>query len=174
MVDFEFRQLDESDEGIYRKFEQEFVEGGGRQAPGAAFAEELSYEEWLKKTRDYDRGYNLKDGHVQATIYFLIRKSDSKILGALDLRHRLSEYLLKFGGNIGYGVVPSERRKGYASMMVQKALKICKSMGMKKVLITCDKDNIASAKTIQKNGGTLENEVVTDEGVFRQRYWIKT
>jgi predicted acetyltransferase len=75
------------------------------------------------------------------------------------------------GGHIGYGIRPSERKKGYATEILRQALDIMKDLNINKVLITCDKENIGSAKTIIKNGGILESEGVSDESVF-QRYWI--
>ena len=75
------------------------------------------------------------------------------------------------GGHIGDGIRPSERRKGYATQMVGLALEECKRIGIKKVLMVCDKDNIGSAKSITKNGGILENEQKED-GKVEQRYWI--
>ena len=79
--------------------------------------------------------------------------------------------MLLNGGHIGDGVRPSERRKGYATEMIKLALEECKKLGLDKVLMVCDKDNIGSARSIKKNGGVLENEVLVD-GVLEQRYWI--
>ena len=89
----------------------------------------------------------------------------------IDIRHRLNEYLLQFGGNIGYSVRPSQRRKGYATEMLALALEECRKLGLDRALVTCDKTNIGSAKTIQKNGGILENEVLEGDRIT-QRYWI--
>ena len=83
----------------------------------------------------------------------------------------LNDALLKNGGHIGDGVRPSERRKGVATKMIALALEECKKLGIDKVLMVCDKDNIGSAKSIIKNGGVLENEIAED-GVIEQRYWI--
>lgn len=91
--------------------------------------------------------------------------------GSIDIRHRLNEYLLQFGGNIGYSVRPSQRRKGYATEMLALALEECRKWGLNRALVTCDKTNIGSAKTIQKNGGVLENEVLEGDRIT-QRYWI--
>lgn len=77
----------------------------------------------------------------------------------------------QFGGHIGYGVRPGSRRNGYATTMLALGLSKCRDLGMEKVLLTCYKDNIASAKTIIQNGGILDNEVL-DHGALKQRYWI--
>ena len=79
--------------------------------------------------------------------------------------------MLLNGGHIGDGVRPSERRKGIATKMISLALKECRKLGINKVLMVCDKGNIGSAKSIENNGGILENEVVVN-GVVEQRYWI--
>ena len=94
------------------------------------------------------------------------------MVGAVNIRHYLNESLLLNGGHIGNGVVPSERRKGKATKMIYLALEECRALGLKNVLMVCDKENIGSAKSIQNNGGILENEVEV-EGVVEQRYWIK-
>ena len=93
------------------------------------------------------------------------------MVGAVNIRHYLNEALLLNGGHIGDGVRPSERRKGIATAMIALALQECKKLGIEKVLMVCDKENIASAKSILKNGGVLENEIVID-GTVEQRYWI--
>nr|WP_242568203.1 GNAT family N-acetyltransferase [Clostridium botulinum] len=94
-----------------------------------------------------------------------------KLIGMIDIRHKLNEYLFEFGGHIGYSIRKSEGRKRYAKEMLHLALEKFKDMNMEKVLITCSKENIASAKTIIYNGGVLENEVSEGERIT-QRYWI--
>jgi predicted acetyltransferase len=112
-----------------------------------------NYEEWVEKINvDLDRD---RDGIVPATTYFAF--VGDRIVGTIQIRHKLNDYLLKFGGHIGYGVLPSERRKGYATEMLRLALDKCKTLGIEKALITCDKHNIASARIILKNQGVLEN-----------------
>ena len=171
MEDIEFRRLTILDEKAYHQYIDEFLKANERIIPTAIYDPDLSFSEWLERSHNIEKGKTLPEKWVPATSYFLLRKSDGKILGALDLRHELNDHLLKYGGHIGYGVAPSERQKGYASYMLSAALPICKSLGITNVLITCNKENLGSARTIQKNGGVLENEVTYD-GVTRQRYWI--
>ena len=93
------------------------------------------------------------------------------MVGAVNIRHDLNYYLLKYGGHIGDGIRPSERRKGDPTEMIRRALEECRELGLTRVLMTCDKNNIGSAKSIIRNGGILENEVL-EEGSIKQRYWI--
>jgi len=128
------------------------------------------FKTWLEDTYKFEKEETCPTDFVPAYTYFLVNNS-GKILGALNLRLYLNEYLLNFGGHIGYGIRPSERHKGYATQMLALALPIVKNLGISKVLITCDKSNIGSAKTIINNGGVLENEV-REDGKIVQRYWI--
>lgn len=90
------------------------------------------------------------------------------VLGFIAIRHRLNDYLLEHGGHIGYSIRPSRRREGHASRAVGLALKRCDELGIDRVLITCEDDNAASARTIESHGGVLED---VREGV--RRYWIE-
>ncbi|MFL0248606.1 GNAT family N-acetyltransferase [Candidatus Clostridium stratigraminis] len=132
-----------------------------------------NYEELLNFWRDMATSKAYEKGFVPSTLYFLVGE-DKKIYGSLHVRHELNDYLLNYGGHIGYGIRPTQRKKGYASKMLSEALllPIIKELDIKKVLITCDKSNTASAKTIISNGGILENEIMED-GEVTQRYWIE-
>lgn len=126
--------------------------------------------DWICKAEHWD---TCPPKWIPDTQFISIRKSDGKLIGMLDIRHELNEMCLKLFGGIGYSIHPDERGKGYASEQLSLAKEICRSMGMNKILVTCHKDNLASAKTIQKNGGILENEVVDERnGEVLQRYWI--
>ena len=113
---------------------------------------------------------DLPEGMVEHSTYWLVNENN-RILGAVNIRHKLNEKLLQAGGHIGYGIRPSERRKGNASEALSQSLNIARSLGIHSALVVCDKNNVGSAKTIQKNGGVLENEVEKD-GEVMQRYWI--
>lgn len=91
-----------------------------------------------------------------------------EVLGFIAIRHRLNDYLLNHGGHIGYSIRPSRRRQGHASRAVGLALERCRELGIDRALITCENDNAASARTIENNGGVLED---VREGI--RRYWIE-
>ena len=111
------------------------------------------------------------DGKVPDTTLFCLDEDRDIFVGAVNIRHYLTEEMLVNGGHIGDGIRPSERRKGYATAMIGLALKEAKKLGINRVLMVCDKNNIGSAKSIINNGGILENEVVVN-GITEQRYWI--
>ena len=111
-------------------------------------------------------------GLVPDSTFFCLDEERNIIVGAVNIRHYLNESLFLNGGHIGDGVRPSERRKGIATKMIALALDECKNLGITKVLMVCEKENIGSAKSIQNNGGILENEIEVD-GVIEQRYWIE-
>lgn len=113
------------------------------------------------------------ENRVPDSVFFLLDEERDRLLGAVNIRHYLNEGLLRNGGHIGDGVRPSERRKGYATAMIRLALDECRKLGLDRVLIVCDKDNIGSAKSIVNNGGVLENEIVGEDGAVEQRYWIE-
>lgn len=111
------------------------------------------------------------DGKVPDTTLFCLDDDRNIFVGAVNIRHYLTKEMLVNAGHIGDGVRPSERRKGYATAMIGLALQEAKKLGISRVLMCCDKENIGSAKSIMKNGGILENEVVVN-GTTEQRYWI--
>lgn len=133
-----------------------------------------NYDEWLLKLeKDLDLP-NIPEGRVPANTYFFVRELDNKIVGMINIRHKLNEFLLNEGGHIGYSIRPTERKKGYGTLMLKLALQKCREMNLDKILITCDKSNVASAKIIQKNNGVLENEIFSETfSEIIQRYWIK-
>jgi len=111
------------------------------------------------------------DGLVPNSVFFCLDLDRNIFVGAVDIRHYLNDSNRLTGGHIGDGIRPSERRKGYATTMLGLALEECRKMGLNKVLITCAKNNIGSAKSIINNGGEFEGEI-EENGEIEQRYWI--
>ncbi len=110
-------------------------------------------------------------GLVPDSTFFCLDEERDMFVGAVNIRHRLNAGLLRNGGHIGDGVRPSQRRRGIATAMIALALKECEKLGLSRVLMVCDRENVGSAKSIRSNGGVLENEIEVD-GVVEQRYWI--
>lgn len=156
-------------EAAYHDFAGEWAAAGEEIVPYSARLLGRSYPDWL--AADSAIHEVAPEGFVTAHTYFLLAGGGA-ILGAINLRHALTDYLMQFGGHIGYGVRPSQRRRGYASAMLAQVLPFARSLGMERVLVTCDAANTASARTIQSNGGALENEVIDPDGEAIQRYWI--
>ena len=130
---------------------------------------------WLEQRRSMEREETCPANLVPATQLVAVDEA-GHLVGMLDIRHRLNDYLAQFGGNIGYSVRPSARRQGVATEMLRLALPVARSLGLKRVLITCLEDNEGSRRTILKNGGVYESTVVEKaegEAPERlQRYWI--
>lgn len=160
---------------IYHKeavleFKEECIKNDGKINGGGGLENADSYEEWLSHLFDMKREETTPKGLVPADTYLGFDKYD-KLVGMINIRHFLNDALLKFYGHVGYNVKKSERRKGYASEMLRQVLSKARLLGIDRLLITCAKENIASSKTIEKNGGVLENEVQNGDD-FIKRYWI--
>lgn len=109
-------------------------------------------------------------GMVPETIFWLIL--EDQFVGRLGLRHRLNEDLILFGGNIGYEIRPTMRQRGYGKLMCRMGLDEARKLGLPRVLITCDDDNLASIRIIESNGGVLENKVDNQRATLTRRYWV--
>ena len=119
------------------------------------------YEKWLDKLEE-DRNRIPNEEKVPSETYFLVRESDQKIVGMINIRLALNEKLKEFGGHIGYSIRPTERGKGYNKINLYLGLLCCQQHGIEQVLMDCDKDNLASAKTMQALGGKLVREYYDD------------
>jgi predicted acetyltransferase len=133
---------------------------------------EASFENDINILINKGKGIGLPEGWVPTSTYWLMDENFSHILGALNIRHSLTDYLRFRGGHIAYYIHRHERKKGYASKMLSLGLEICREMGIERVLITCAKSNIGSARTIINNGGILHSEDFDDNEQF-QRYCIE-
>ena len=136
---------------------------------GAANLAELSAGDWVQFVERTKHKETVSPGFVTAHTFFAL--DNDKIVGIINARHELNDYLLNLGGHIGYSVRKSERRKGYAKKMLKYSSKFLFSLGLDKILITCDKNNIISKRTIESCGGILENEVI-EATRTTLRYWI--
>ena len=133
----------------------------------------MSFELYLEVLRDQALGVNLPPDHVPST--FLLAFAEARVVGRVSIRHELNNFLHRLGGHIGYVVVPEFRRRGYATEILRQSLDIARDrLGLTRVLLTCDDDNVGSIRTIEKNGGVLEN-VVSGADLFKpkRRYWIE-
>lgn len=151
-------------------FRQEFINHEEDLHGGASLVQATSFEEWYRDVINDFHEETVRPGWVPASTYLALTK-DGRMVGIINVRHRLNDFLINYGGHIGYSIRRSERRKGYATEMLRLALDECRKFNLKEVLLTCDKENIGSAKTIINNGGVLENEVPEGERMT-QRYWI--
>ena len=133
-----------------------------------------TYEEWLDNNiKLHDEKYASEKGLVPAFTYFLIREDDNKIVGMIDLRLGLNEYLRNYGGHIGYSIRPTERRKGYNKINLYLILKEAKRNNLDKVLITCEDYNDGSRKTILSFDGIFEKNTFDEsDNETMELYWI--
>ena len=131
-----------------------------------------SIEDWLEELKKRSSEATVPEGLVPSSTYLGVREKDNYIVGMIDIRHYLNEYLTQVGGNIGYSIRKTERNKGYAKQMLKLALEKCKELKMKKVLITCDEDNIASEKVILSANAKFE-DIRNVDGENKKRFWIE-
>jgi predicted acetyltransferase len=158
--------------------EQEFLRAHRATTPEVPnflhnYQESMPFGHYLDVLKQQARGENLPPDHVPST--FLFAFDASRIVGRVSIRHKLNDFLLRAGGHIGYVVVPEFRRRGYATVILRLALRIAhEQLGIDRVLVTCDDDNVGSIRTIERNGGILE-DVVSQRDLEkpRRRYWIE-
>lgn len=134
------------------------------------FDEDEPWELYLARLERERLGIDLPAGKVRAT--FLIAEVGTDLVGRTSIRHELNDFLFAVGGHIGYGVRPAFRRRGFATEILRQSLVITDDLGIQKVLITCDDENIGSATVIESQGGILENKILDEDGTLKRRYWI--
>lgn len=156
-------------ESGYLEYIREWENSGERIIPMASSRRKEDFQEQLNIWAVDETDEVYKKGFVPSTLYFLVHKK--KVIGAIHFRHELNDDLLCRGGHIGYGIRPSERKKGYAVKMLTMLLDIVKEKKYKKILITCDESNIASSKTIENANGIFCDKTEFG-GESSLRYWI--
>jgi predicted acetyltransferase len=163
------------------KDEATFLEALGEiWEPGFTFAHHyekgMSCSQYLKILETQRDGSGVASEHVPSTLLFAFVPGENgkdRCVGRVSIRHRLNDSLAVTGGHIGYGVRPSERRKGYATLILGQSLTIAKMIGIDRALVTCDGANLGSIRTIERNGGYLEGTVLDPKsGILKRRYWI--
>lgn len=170
-------RLIKPDETMIREIESyraEFLAAGGSMDGTGPLRRMESAAEWLQFNKDAEDPVKKPDFWVVSEQFAFIRASDKRIVGMIQFRHEFNDFLREFGGNLGYSVRPSERRKGYAKRMLKEALRVCKAFGLERVLITCLTENEASRKTILACGGAYDRTTYCErDGVWLERYWIE-
>ena len=163
---------DFSMEAAVADYRREHFRCGERELHGSSRLDRLvDYRTYLAHLENNSKTTTVTPGWVVSDTFCAIRRRDGRLVGMITVRHDLNDFLRRCGGHIGYGVRPSERRKGYATRMLQWALDYCRHLGLPRVLISCDRKNEASQRTIRRCGGRLEREI-TAEGAVMQIFWI--
>lgn len=126
------------------------------------YLKESTYEEWLEKILAAIDIANIVQPKVPALTYFYIREEDDRIIGMINIRLSSNDFIKGEAGHIGYCIRPTERRKHYATNMLNKGLKVLDILGFKEVVLTCDKSNIASAAVIKNCNGELVSEFYSE------------
>ncbi|MBQ6527513.1 MAG: GNAT family N-acetyltransferase [Clostridia bacterium] len=154
-------------------FRKEFLDAEGSMDGCGSLKRFETTQEWLDQVQALRSIETTPPELVPMTQFICVREEDEKIVGVIQIRHFLNDYLRQYAGHIGYSVCPSERRKGYASEMLRKALPVCRDLGIYDVMISCVEGNVGSRRTILKNGGIFDSRVFEpDRQIWLERYWI--
>ncbi|MDO5714230.1 MAG: GNAT family N-acetyltransferase [Tissierellia bacterium] len=148
-------------------YKKEFLENGETLDGTGMLAHVETYEEWLQSVKDNQKEESVWDGLVPATTFLGVKGDE--LIGFVDIRHYLNEFLENIGGHIGYSVKRSQRQKGYGTEILGLALEECKKIGLQKILITCHKENIPSEKIIL-HYNVFKKESPDQRGI--KKFWI--
>ena len=154
-------------------YRQEFLDSGDELHGGSMLQSYSSVDKWLEWVQTLSNPETCPTGFVVSEQYLCVRELDGCVVGMINIRYELNDYLFRIGGHIGYSVRPSERQKGYAKKQLALMLREAKERGLDRAMVSCNQENEASRRTILSNGGVMENEVWDqDDMTFVQRYWI--
>ncbi|RFU66114.1 GNAT family N-acetyltransferase [Bacillus sp. V59.32b] len=157
----------------YLSFYQEWKDSGKVMVPWVIGEDPSDFQAMVNRLQDYEKGENLPGNWIFENSTLWLIDHSKKVIGVVNIRHRLTERLLDTGGHIGYGIRPSERRKGYATEILSLCLQKAKELGIDKALVVCDQGNTGSEKAIVKNGGIPGKDYVEENGNVLKRYWIE-
>ncbi|PFX76732.1 GNAT family N-acetyltransferase [Bacillus toyonensis] len=156
----------------YLDFYNEWKESGETMIPWVISKDPSNFPAMIQELLDAHNGVNLPESWVPDSTYWLVTE-ENKIVGVVNIRHSLTEHLFNTGGHVGYGIRPSERRKGYATKLLELSLEKTKELNIEKVLVVCDEVNTGSEKTILHNGGLRDDDFIEEDGNIVRRYWIE-
>jgi len=132
-----------------------------------------NFPNFIKKLKLQSKGVFSQTGKVPQTVFWLVEKN--KFIGKLSIRHKLTPYLRKIGGHIGYYIRHEQRGKGYGKLILKLGLKKAKLLDIKNVLVTCDASNIKSKKVIEGNGGKFAGKIKQGKKLpDKLKYWLAT
>ncbi|MDT2832942.1 GNAT family N-acetyltransferase [Vagococcus carniphilus] len=147
-----------------KKYRTEFEETGDTMHGASSLEKFTEINDWLEHLKAYESKETLPNKNfVPSFQYVLYEPLTQEVLGTVSVRIELNDYLRQVGGHIGYSIAPSKRREGYGRLILKEALKKAKDHDLNRVLVTCDEDNIPSAKVIEANGGVLESIILDSE-----------
>lgn len=156
----------------YLDFYNEWKDSGETMIPWVISKDPSNFPAMIQELLDAHNGINLPESWVPDSTYWLVT-DENKIVGAVNIRHSLTKHLFNAGGHIGYGIRPSERRKGYATKLLELSLEKTKELNITKALVVCDDVNTASEKTILHNGGLRDDDFIEEDGNVVRRFWIE-
>ena len=156
----------------YLDFYNEWKNSGETMIPWVISKDPSNFPTMIQELLDAHNGVNLPKSWVPDSTYWLVT-DNNRIVGAVNIRHSLTEHLFNAGGHIGYGIRPSERRKGYATKLLELSLEKTKKLNITRALVVCDEVNTASEKTILHNGGVRDDDFIEADGNVVRRYWIE-
>jgi len=164
------RPLSISDEGEVRLAQLELMTDGFNFLHG--LGEEEPWPSYLDRLERIRTGAEVIEDWAPET--FLVAEVAGQLVGRASVRHRLTPFLARWGGHIGYAVRPAFRRRGYATEILRQALLVAREVGVQRVLVTCDDTNVGSARVIERCGGVLQNVVAAQHGTTpKRRYWFE-